>query len=98
MNEIMEARRSQTLLDSIHELIANQQEVVKTLALTSTKHSPPRVMLPMTGVAFMPATVACGSVLVGLGGDYYVERTPQQAQKILERRISGKSIAPANNT
>lgn len=43
----------------------------------------------MTEVAFMPGTIAGGSVMVGLGQDYYVERTPKEAQAVLQRRAAG---------
>lgn len=46
-------------------------------------------MVPLTEVAFMPGTIAGGSVMVGLGQDYYVERTPKEAQAVLQRRIAG---------
>lgn len=41
----------------------------------------------------MPGTVASESVMVGLGQDYYVERTPREAQAVLQRRISGVCCA-----
>lgn len=50
---------------------------------------PNKVMVPLTEVAFMPGTIAGGSVMVGLGQDYYVERTPKEAQAVLQRRIAG---------
>eukprot|EP00752_Nemacystus_decipiens_P006076 g5484.t1 len=48
-------------------------------------------MVPLTEVAFMPGTIAGGSVMVGLGQDYYVERTPKEAQAVLQRRIADLS-------
>jgi len=41
----------------------------------------------------MPGTLASERVMVGLGQDYYVERTPQEAQAVLRRRISGEERA-----
>lgn len=48
-----------------------------------------KVMVPVTEVGFMPGTVASESVMVGLGQDYYAERTPREAQAILRRRMDG---------
>lgn len=91
MDGIREAMRSQSLVDSIHELIENQKDVVSALGYTANSDPPSRVMLPVTGVAFMLGTIIGESIMVGLGGDYYVERTSCQAKKILERRASGKN-------
>lgn len=49
-------------------------------------------MVPLTEVAFMPGTIAGESVMVGLGQDYYVERTPREAQAVLERRMAGACV------
>ena len=49
-------------------------------------------MVPLTEVAFMPGTIAGGSVMVGLGQDYFVERTPKEAQAVLQRRIAGARV------
>lgn len=54
-------------------------------------------MVPVTEVAFMPGTVAGDSVMVGLGEDYYVERTPRKAQEILRRRMEGVCSADSAN-
>lgn len=92
MDGIREVMRSQSLVDSMHELIENQKDVVNALGYTANSGPPSRVMLPLTGVAFMPGTIVGESVMVGLGGDYYVERTSHQAKSILERRTLGKNF------
>lgn len=79
--------RSQALIDSINELIALERDV--SGAISSMTTAAADVMVPVTPVAFMPGTIAGGNVMVGLGQDYYVERTPHQAQDVLQRRITG---------
>lgn len=92
MGDIREVMRSQSLVDSMHELIENQKDVVNALDYTANNSPPSRVMLPVTGVAFMPGTIIGEPVMVGLGDDYYVERTSRQAKDILERRTLGKNF------
>lgn len=76
------------MLDSIHELIALERDV--SGAINSTfRDNPRKVMVPLTPVAFMPGTITSESVMVGLGQEYYVERTSKQAQEVLQRRITG---------
>lgn len=88
MDNLAKARRSQALLDSIHELIALERDV--SGAINSTfRDNPRKVMVPLTPVAFMPGTITSESVMVGLGQEYYVERTSKQAQEVLQRRITG---------
>lgn len=90
MDTAGKARRSQALVDSIHELINLERDVSGAIASTQRRSTDAqKVMVPVTPVAFMPGTLTGGSVMVGLGQDYYVERTLQQAQSILERRIAG---------
>lgn len=55
-------------------------------------------MVPVTEVAFMPGTVASESVMVGLGEDYYVERSPREARTILRRRMEGVCHRRAHGT
>lgn len=88
MDNLAKARRSQALLDSIHELIALERDV--SSAINSTfRETSRKVMVPLTPVAFMPGTITSESVMVGLGQEYYVERTSKQAQQVLQRRITG---------
>lgn len=56
-----------------------------------------KVMVPLTEVAFMPGTIAGETVMVGLGQDYYVERTPREAQAVLQRRIAGVYVRGKRN-
>lgn len=88
MDNLAKARRSQALLDSIHGLIALEHDVSGAIKSTFCE-TPRKVMVPLTPVAFMPGTITSESVMVGLGQEYYVERTSQQAQDVLQRRISG---------
>lgn len=88
MDHLAKARRSQALLDSIHELIALERDVSGAIDYTFRK-TPRKVMVPLTPVAFMPGSITSESVMVGLGQEYYVERTSQQAQGVLRRRIAG---------
>lgn len=53
--------------------------------------------MPLTEVAFMPGTIAGESVMVGLGQDYYVERTAPEAQAVLQRRIAGVCVRGNRN-
>eukprot|EP00903_Cladosiphon_okamuranus_P014461 g13417.t1 len=86
------ARKSQALIDSIEDLIALERDVsLATERCQRTNGQPQQVMVPMTEVAFMPGTIAGDSVLVGLGQDYFVERTPKEAQAVLRRRIADLS-------
>lgn len=89
MGDITKASRSQVLVDSIHGLIALEHDVSDTITSTNASNSVKRVMVPLSPVAFMPGTLTGGNVMVGLGQNYYVERTSQQARSILERRITG---------
>lgn len=88
MDDMAKASRSQALLDSIQDLIALDHDVadaVSSIALATPK----TVMVPVSPVAFMPGTIIGGNVMVGLGQDYYIERTGRQARCILERRMAG---------
>lgn len=90
MDNTTKATRSQALIDSIHELIALERDVSGAIAsIASTTAPAADVMVPVTPVAFMPGTITGASVMLGLGQDYYVERTPRQAQDVLQRRITG---------
>ena len=88
MDNLVKARRSQALLDSIHELIALERDVSGAIHSTF-REIPRKVMIPLTPVGFMPGTITSKSVMVGLGQEYYVERTSQQAHEVLQRRIAG---------
>ncbi|CAM9928313.1 unnamed protein product [Pylaiella littoralis] len=95
MDAAIKARRSQALIDSIEELIALEGDVSRATECcnpTAAQQAPqPQVMVPVTEVGFMPGTVAGESVMVGLGQDYYAERTPREAQAILRRRMDDLS-------
>lgn len=86
-NDAVKASQSQALVDSIEDLISLERDV--SSAISSISLTPTPVMVPLSPVGFMPGMIVGGNVMVSLGQDYYVERTPQQARDILERRISG---------
>lgn len=86
-NDAVKAGGSQTLVDSIQDLISLERDVSSAIASISSTPTP--VMVPVSPVGFMPGTIVGTNVLVSLGQDYFVERTPQQARGILERRIAG---------
>ncbi|CAN0190326.1 unnamed protein product [Ectocarpus sp. 8 AP-2014] len=90
MNVAAKAKKSQALIDSIEELIALEADV--SLATESCQQQrEPEVMVPLTEVAFMHGTVAGESVMMGLGQDYFVERSPEQARAVLRRRMADLS-------
>lgn len=93
MDGAAKSSRSQALTDSIYDLIALERDVSGAISSIASTYT--QVMVPVTPVAFMPGRIASDkgtSVMVGLGQDYYVRRTPHQAQRILDRRISGAQI------
>lgn len=85
MDDAVKAGRSQALVDSIEELISLERDVSDAI----TQRSDPQVMVPVTPVAFMRGKIVDERVVMGLGQDYYVERTPTQAKDVLDRRIAG---------
>lgn len=89
-DDTIKASQSQALVDSIQELISLEQDVSSAIGSLASDSTPRNVFVPMSPVGFMRGTIVGGNVMVGLGQDYFVERTPQQAQKILQRRIAGE--------
>lgn len=93
MDTTAEAIRSQAVLDSIQDLILSQNHVVEAMGSVDIGGGA-EVMVDVVpgGVAFMPGQIVSPSVLVGLGGNLYVERTSHQALEILLRRNAGTSL------
>ncbi|CAM9877373.1 unnamed protein product, partial [Ectocarpus fasciculatus] len=90
MDVAAKAKKSQALIDSIEELIALEADVSVATDCCQQQREP-EVMVPLTEVAFMHGTVAGESVMMGLGQDYFVERTPGQARAVLRRRMADLS-------
>lgn len=88
-DDTIKASQSQALLDSIQELISLERDVSSAIGSLASDSTSRNVVVPMSPVGFMRATIVGRNVMVGLGQDYFVERTPQQARKILQRRIAG---------
>lgn len=86
MDYAARATRSQALLDSMHQVLDLERDVSEAITTVDGAH----VMVSLTPVAFIPGTIVGKNVLVGLGDNFYVERTPRRAQEILQRRIEGK--------
>ncbi|CAM9229385.1 unnamed protein product [Discosporangium mesarthrocarpum] len=82
---VAKAHRARSLVDSIQELLDQYHEVSNLLDQGS--YNGKEVMVPLTPVAFMPATICSPNVTVHIGENYFVPRKPHQAKQIIERRI-----------
>ncbi|CAM9540832.1 unnamed protein product [Ectocarpus sp. 6 AP-2014] len=90
MDVAAKAKKSQALIDSIEELIALEADVSLATQCFQQQREP-EVMVPLTEVALMHGSVAGESIMMGLGQDYFVERTPEQAREVLRRRMADLS-------